>query len=211
MKKSLFILFVLLVCLSINVISQENETKKEDKTFQFQPKPLADDWNKWLIGEWEGVAESDAGTAKFLIKIDFGLNGQYLIMESESKLTALSDNQRQYLKDTLYASDEDIERYRNSTFKDLKIYTIDPKTGEVIGYLFDSMRCIAEGRGSRQGNKEVIEWEWSGNAEGAKSITIIEKVDDNKFTLNHKYILPNGKKMEDKTEITRVKKDEKGT
>jgi hypothetical protein len=211
MKKSFAILLVILVCLSSNVISQENETKKEDKTFQFQPKPLADDWNKWLIGEWEGVAESDAGTAKFLIKIDFVLNGQYLIMESESKITELSNKQRQYLKDTLYASDEDIEKYQNSTFKERKIYTIDPKTGEVIGYLFDSMRCIAEGRGNRQGNKEIIEWAWSGNAEGAKSITIIEKVDANKFTLNHKYILPNGKKMEDKTEITRVKTDEKGS
>ncbi|MGD2034475.1 MAG: hypothetical protein PVF73_05420, partial [Bacteroidales bacterium] len=145
MKKSFAILLVILVCLSSNVISQENETKKEDKTFQFQPKPLADDWNKWLIGEWEGVAESDAGTAKFLIKIDFVLNGQYLIMESESKITELSNKQRQYLKDTLYASDEDIEKYQNSTFKERKIYTLDPKTGEVIGYLFDSMRCIAEG------------------------------------------------------------------
>lgn len=211
MKKSFAIILVILVCLSSNVISQENETKKEDKTFQFQPKPLADDWNKWLIGEWEGVAESDAGTAKFLIKIDFGLNGQYLIMESESKITELSNKQRQYLKDTLYASDEDIEKYQNSTFKERKIYTIDPKTGEVIGYLFDSMRCMAEGRGSRQGNREVIDWEWKGNAEGAKSVTIIEKIDDNKFTLNHKYILPNGKKMEDKTEITRVKMDKKGS
>jgi hypothetical protein len=105
MKKSFFIIFVILLCFSTNVLSQENETKKEDETFQFQPKPLADNWNKWLIGEWE----------------------------------------------------------------------------------------------------------WSGNAEGAKSITIIEKIDDNKFTLNHKYILPNGKKMEDKTEITRVKTDKKGS
>ncbi len=205
MKKSSVILLVAMVSLSSYVISQEKETAKEDGTFTFQPKPLVDDWNKWLVGEWEGIGESDAGIAKFSIKIDFGLNGQFLIMKSESKLTELSDEQIQYLKETLYASDEDIERYRSSTFKELKMYTTDPKTGEVIGYLFDSMRCIAEGRGKRQGNKENMKWEWSGNAQGATSITLIEKINDNKFTLNHKYILPNGNTMEDKAEITRMK------
>ncbi len=210
MKKSSVILLVAMVCLSSHVISQEKETEKDSGTFEFQPNPLVDDWNKWLVGEWEGQAESDAGTAKFTIEVDFGLNGQFLLMKSESKLTELSDKQRQYLKDTLNASDEDIERYQNSTFRELKTYTIDPKTGEVIGYLFDSMRCIAEGRGKRQGNKEIIEWEWSGNAQGVTSVTVIEKINDDKFTLNHKYVLPNGSKMEDKTEITRVKTVEKG-
>ena len=80
---------------------------------------------------------------------------------------------------------------------------IDPKTGEVIGYLFDSMRCIAQGRGKRQGNREIIEWEWSATAQGATSVSTTEKDNDNKFTYNHKYILPNGNKMEDTIEFTR--------
>ena len=41
--------------------------------------------------------------------------------------------------------------------------------------------------------------------QGATSVRIIEKINDNKFTLNHKYTLPNGKKMEDKIEMTRKK------
>ncbi|MHC4791140.1 MAG: hypothetical protein ACYS8Y_06850, partial [Planctomycetota bacterium] len=103
------------------------------------------------------------------------------------------------------ASDEEIKRFLSMPFKELQIRTIDPKTGEVIGYLFDSQRCIAEGRGKRQGNKEIIEWEWSGTGQGATSVRIIEKINDNKFTLNHKYILPDGNKMEEKIEMTRKK------
>ena len=56
-----------------------------------------------------------------------------------------------------------------------------------------------------EGNKEIMEWEWSGTGQGATSVGIIEKINDNKFTLNHKYILPNGNKMEDKVEMTRIK------
>jgi len=182
---------------------QEDETAKESGSTSFQPKPLDDDWSKWLVGEWEGLADSDVGTGKVWAKIDFGLNGQFLIMNSESIITERSDEQTQYLKDTLRASDEDIESDLSSTFKALQIYTIDQNTGEVIGYLFDSLRCIAEGRGKRQGNKEIIDWKWSAIAQGATSVQIIEKIDDNKFALNHKYILPDGNKMEDKVEMTR--------
>ncbi len=94
---------------------------------------------------------------------------------------------------------------KSNPFKELQLHTIDPKTGERIGYLFDSLRCIAKGTGKRQGNKEIIEWKWSVTAQGATSVRIIEKINDNKFTLNHKYILPDGNKMEDKIEMTRKK------
>jgi len=205
MKRLSILLLIVAVSLSSYAIHEEKETAKESGSASFQPKPLDDEWSKWLVGQWEGSADSDAGTAKLWTKIDFGLNGQFLIMKGEAEIIELTAEQIKYLKDTLSASDEDIERYRSSTFKNLQIHTIDPKTGEVIGYLFDSMRCIAEGRGRRQGNKEIMEWEWSAQAQGATSVQIIEKIDDNKFTLNHKYILPNGNKMEDKIEFTRKK------
>jgi hypothetical protein len=184
---------------------QDAEGAKSAGAPPFQPKPLDDDWNKWLVGEWEGSAESDVGTGKVRTEIDFGMNGQFLIMKGESEITEITDAQRQYYKDTLRASDEDIERYRSSTFRWMQIHTIDPTTGELIGYLFDSLRCIAEGRGGRQGNKEIIEWKWSATAQGATSVYIIEKINDDKFTGHHKYILPNGKEMEDRIEMTRKK------
>ncbi|HUT31133.1 MAG TPA: hypothetical protein VMX13_15165 [Sedimentisphaerales bacterium] len=205
MKSLSIMLLIVMVSMASCAINQEEEIAEESKASSFQPEPLGDEWSEWLVGEWEGSAESDVGTGRIWAKIDFGINGQFLIWNSESIVTELSDEQRQYIKDTLHASDEDIDESRSSTFRELQIHTIDPKTGERLGYLFDSMRCIAEGRGRRQGNREIIEWKWSVTGQGATSVRIIETINDNKFTLNHKYILSNGKKMEDKVEMTRKK------
>jgi hypothetical protein len=194
-----------LVSISSFAINEEKETAKESESASFQPKPLDDDWFKWLVGQWEGSVESDVGTGRIRAKIEFGLNGQFLIMKSEAEITEITDEQRQYLRETLHASDEYIEKSQNSIFKELQIYTIDPQTGEVVGYLFDGLRCIAEGRATRQGNKEIVEWKWSGTAQGATSVRIIEKINDNKIILNHKYTLPDGNKMEDKAEMIRKK------
>jgi hypothetical protein len=203
-------------------INEEKEMPKESGSSSFQPKPLDDDWSKWLVGEWKPVSgESDwltdeSGNAVKIdvdeeetgsIKVEFGLNGQFLIMRGISG--EMTDEQKKLFKETLKkkrnASDENIERFLSMPYKSLEFYTIDPKTGEVIGYMFDSQRCIAEGRGRRQGNKEIMEWVWSATAQGATSVSVIEKINDNKFTYNHKYILPNGNKMEDKVEMTRKK------
>ena len=94
---------------------------------------------------------------------------------------------------------------KSNPFKELQLHTIDPKIGERICYLFDSMRCIAKGTGKREGNKEIMEWQWFAQAQGATSVHIIEKINDNKFTGNHYITLPNGNKMEEKIEMTRKK------
>ncbi len=74
------------------------------------------------------------------------------------------------------------------------------------GYLFDSMRGVAEGKGKLQGNKEIVEWQWFAQGQGASSIRITEKVSDDRFITTKKYILPDGSTMEGKVEMTRCKK-----
>ncbi|MHC4087210.1 MAG: hypothetical protein ACYSU5_18665 [Planctomycetota bacterium] len=176
-----------------------NKIAEESKPSSFQPKPLDDEWSKWLVGEWEIPVDSDVGAGS-RSKIELGLNGQFLIMKDHGELGEMTDEQIQQLKETTNASDEDIERFLSMPFKELQIHTIDPKTGEIVGYLFDSMRCIAAGRGRRQGNKEIIEWKWSGTAQGAT-----KKISDNKFIGTQKYTLPDGNKMEEKIELIRRK------
>ena len=204
MKRLSILFFVVIVNLSTYAFIEENEMVKDDGITAFQPKPLDDDWSKWIVGDWEGIAESDVGSAKVWMKIELGLNGQFLLVKSESKVTGTSEEQDKYYKDTLNASNEEIEEFKSSAFRGFQIFTVDPKSGEIVGYLFDSMRCIAEGKGKRQGNKEIMEWKWSLTAQGATSVHIIEKVDNDRFTLNHKYILPDGNKMEDKIVMTRT-------
>ncbi len=219
MKSLCTMLLIVMVSMASCAKMQQKEMVKESGTPSFQPEPLDDEWSKWLVGEWKVVSGESSvtdesgkvgkidldeqGAGGF--KIELGLNGQFLIMKSWAETGEMTPDQIKYFKDTLNYSDEDIERLKSNPFKSLQIHTIDPKTGEVIGYLFDSMRCIAQGRGRRQGNKEIIEWKWSATAQGATSVSIIEKINDNKFTYNHKYILPNGNKMEDKVEFTRKK------
>ena len=224
MKRLLILLFVVTVSLCSCAINEEKETAKESGSASFQPKPLDDEWSKWLVGEWKVVSGESSvtdesgkvteidldgvdeeGTGGY--KIEFGLNGQFLITRGNSG--EMTDEQKKQIKDafkeTTNASDEDIERFLSMPYKSLQIQTIDPKTGDVIEYLFDSQRCVAEGRGKRQGNKEIMEWVWSATAQGATSVSTIEKINDNKFTYNHKYTLPNGNKMEDNAEFTRKK------
>ena len=62
MKKSSAILFIVMIFFSSYVISQEKETVKEIDTNTKQPKPLVDDWSKWLVGEW-GVVSGESSLA----------------------------------------------------------------------------------------------------------------------------------------------------
>ena len=84
----------------------------------------------------------------------------------------------------------------------MEIYTIDPKTGEISAYLFDSLRCVAKGTGKRQGNKEIINWVWSVQGQGT-STRVTEKISDDKFISTEKYTMPDGSAMEDTAEMTR--------
>ena len=171
------------------------------------PKALGDDWSKWLVGEWEGTAKSDFGEYKDWVKgdcrlnIEPGLKGQFLVRKGYAQVTGFSVDYVKYLKEQKL-TDSDIEKIRNSTFESMEIYTIDPNTGEVIGYLFDSLRCVAKGTGKREGNKEIISWIWSVQGRGT-SARVTEKISDDKFISIERYALPEGSTMEDRVEMTR--------
>jgi hypothetical protein len=202
MKHVSTVLLILMISFTSFAINEEKEAAKQSRSTSFQPKPLDDEWSKWLIGKWE--VTWDHGAAGFTI--ESVLNGQFLIWKrSWAETDQMTDEEKKQLKEAFKASDEDLERFLSMPYKLLEIYTIDPKTGERIGYGFDSMRCIAEGRGRLEANKEIMEWEWSGTLQGATSIGIIEKISDNKLTCTHKITLPNGNKREEKTEMIRKK------
>ena len=228
MKHVSIVLLIVMVSVSSCAINEEKEVAEESEPSSFQPKPLDDEWSRWLIGKWEaaaghsdflggeveGAGESNAeGAAGFTIEPV--LNGQFLIWKSWAQTGEMTDEEKEQmkeaLKETTNASDEDLERFVSMPYKSLQIQTIDPTTGERIAYAFDSLRCIAEGRGKLEANKEIMEWEWSGISEGVTSVSIIEKVNDNKFSVLMTYTLPDGNKMEEKLEMIRRKiETEKG-
>jgi hypothetical protein len=225
MKHVSIVLLIVMVSMASCAQMQQKEMVRESGTPSFQPKPLDDEWSKWLVGKWEvtggrsdflggeleGLGESnEEGSAGFTI--ESVLNGQFLIWKSWAETGEITDEQMQlpdeqiqHLKETTNASDEEIKRFLSMPYKSLQIQTIDPKTGERIVYFFDSMRCIAKGTGRLEGNKEIMEWEWSVTGQGTTSVSIIEKISDDKFIANHKYTLPNGNNMEEKIEMIRKK------
>jgi len=201
MKHVSIVLLIVMVSMASCTLNKEKEMTKDIKSSSFQPEPLDDDWSKWLVGEWKGIVRLGGMKSEACREIELGLNGQFLITKHEHKVT---NEEIQELKKIMHISDEDVKKYQSLPFKYLEIWTIDPKNGEVIGYLFDSMRCVAEGKGKHQGNKEIMEWQWFAQGQGASSIRIMEKVSDDRFIATEKYILPDGSIiMEAKGEMTR--------
>ena len=222
MKKLSIILLVVMVSMTSCAINKEKEMVKESGTPSFQPKPLDDDWSKWLVGEWEASGghtdflgnESDEThksnreeTVRPWFKAELVLNGQFLIITSHGAIAMgeLPDEQIQHLKKTTGASDEEIERFLSMPYKSMQIYTIDTKTGDIVEYVFDSLRCIAEGRGRVEGNKQTTKWQWSVTGQGTSSVSIREKVSDDKLIDTVKHTMPDGKIMEEKMVLTRKK------
>ncbi len=170
-----------------------------DTRARFFPPPLADDWTRWMVGEWEGAGTSDAGKGRGVARFELALGGQFLICRGEAEITGLDPD---YLKKHMHASDAEIERFRRAGYQQLEIYTVDPKTGEVIGFLFDSLRCVATGRGRREGSSEIMDWEWR---TGHRSTRITERVSADRMRVTERTPHPDGSVMEDRGEMTRVR------
>ena len=188
--------------------SQSQETKrskeksKDMKPERFNPPPLSDDWSKWLLGEWEGAGQSDTGRGRGMVRVEMGLNGQFRIHREEAVITEMTPEQKQYLRKNMNASEEEIERFVRLPYQAIEIYTIDQRTGEVVGYLFDSLRCMAQGRGKIEGNRETVAWQWSN---GHKSTRITQKAGPDRVVVIQKTPMRDGSVMEEKGEMTRKK------
>lgn len=190
---------------------------KENGIPAFQPEQLNDSWSKWMIGEWMVYGRTDwiksnsetnnlsdtMGITKGKVRIKPVLNGQFLMIEGESMVPDMTDDQLQNLKNTTHASEEEIERFRSISFKGIQIYTIDPKTGEIIIYLFDSLRSMAEGRGRQEGNKQIIRFNWHGLGQGVSSIQTRQRIGDKKLIITEEFTMPDGEIMKEKSIMIR--------
>lgn len=171
------------------------------------PDPLDDGWTRWILGEWgdfcePGSQEKRNGT----MTAELGLNGQFLIIRHEHVITK---EDVESLKEGMQTDDDQAAKFQSNTHKEVEYYTIDPETGDVIGYLFDSLRCVAVGKGTRQGNKEVIEWRWKRGQREITSIRTTERIGEDKLMMTDKYLGPDGEvMMEGKAEATRKKRIE---
>lgn len=174
------------------------------------PKALDDDWSRWLIGQWDCSGESDTPGFKVSVKgrgqmnVEMGLGGQFLLIRMEGKMAQISDEYLQHLRQDLHASEDEIRALQNLTFANLELRSIHPRSGQIVAYLFDSWRCVAQGTGKREANREIMEWKWSLAGAGT-SVRTTEKVSDNKIVMTEKYTLIDGSTMEDRTVMVRMR------
>jgi hypothetical protein len=174
------------------------------------PKGLNDEWSRWLIGEWETSAESDLpgfkcwvkGTGR--LKAELAVGGQFLVVTKQGTVAQISDEYLQHLRRNMHVPEEEIEKLRQMKFAEVDYRTVDPRTGVIVAYLFDSWRCVAMGTGRCEGNKEIIEWKWSVGGQGT-SIRTTERISQDKFVVTEKYALPDGGTMEDRAQMVRTK------
>ena len=87
MKRLLILMLVTMISLSSCAINKEKEMAEISGPPSFQPKPLDDEWSKWLVGEWKGIVELRGIKSEAWREIELGLNGQFLITKHEHKVT----------------------------------------------------------------------------------------------------------------------------
>ncbi len=177
-------------------------TTESDTHALFSPLPLTGDWTDWILGEWEGKGEGSAGKGRGRTRFELALGGQFLISRGEAEITGLDP---EYLRKHMHATDEEIELFRRAGYQALEIYTLDPNSGEVIAYLFDSLRCVASGHGRREDAREIVHWEWR---TGQKSTRITERVSAHEMRIVERTPNPDGSVMEDKGVMTKVTRRE---
>lgn len=177
MKKTVLVVLCFFIFLSLPVLAQEQEAKKSETEMAAMapPQPLDDNWSKWMVGEWEGWSESAMGKSKVWMKCEFGLDGQFVMME----ITGTMEN--------------------GMTYKGMGAQTVNPATGEMVGYWIDNWRGMYEGKGKPEGNTLTMIWE---SPMGKAERTLV-KVSDDKFTVTEKFTMPDGSMMESKSEMTR--------
>jgi hypothetical protein len=176
MKRLIQLLLAVTICVTPLLAQEKAEEKKVemDAAQMMPPEALSDEWSKWMVGEWEGWSESAMGKSKDWFKCEFGLDGQFLMMQVSGTME------------------------NGMTYEGMGAQTIN-QTGEVVGYWIDNWRGMYEGKGKPEGNKLTIVWE----SPMGKAERTMEKISDDKFTVIEKFSMPNGQIMESKSEMTR--------
>ncbi|MBI4549082.1 MAG: hypothetical protein HY707_13950 [Ignavibacteriae bacterium] len=180
--------------------------KQEDMPSMTPPKPIDDDLFTWMVGEWEGKTEGTMGKTKDWQKIEWSLDKQWVTVNYTGKFESMSPEQMKMMKENMKMTDDDIKKMMDMPYKGIGQFTLDPETGEFMGYWFDNWRGVYKGTGKREGNKSTVSWE----GPRGTSLRTMERVSDDKMVETFKDTdTASGMVMEGKSEWTRKKSKEK--
>jgi hypothetical protein len=198
--KSVIVLMCVLM-LSLAVFAQESETSPQSDMPMTPPQPLNNDWQNWLIGEWQGTSESTMGKSDDWMKIEKGIDGQFLIMHYTGKTIEIKPDALKQMAKEMNISEDQAKEIAHQEYKGLGITTVNPMSGEIMGYWFDSYRDVSEGKGSYEGNTSTITW--TSKYMGTMKRTT-EKLGDNKMKITFSGKDTKGNPYEGSAIMTRV-------
>jgi len=212
MRKTLVLSLILTALLTLVVqplptLAQEEKKMTQEAMPMSLPKPLADDLCTWMVGEWEGWSTSPMGKSQDWQKIEWGLDNQFLMTHYTAKHTEVNQEAMKAWTEAMKMSKEDMDKMKDMVYKGMGPMTINPMTGEFVGYWFDNWRGSYKGTGKREGDKITMHWE---GPMGTSERTI-EKVSADKMVMTFKENDPSGKVIEGRTELTRKKAAPKKT
>ena len=198
--KHLYVLLMLTFLITTGLLQQDKP--KDDANSSGPPKGLNDPMNQWMIGEWSGTTESSMGTSKDWQKCEWGLDKQFVSMTLTSKITEVNPDYLNKMSKTMKMSPKDLkEMMMGGEYKGLGMMTLDPMTGDYVGYWFDNWRGSYTGKGKLEGNTITMSWEGTmGN-----SVRTVEKIDDNTMVETFKEKDMTGSETQGKTTLKRTK------
>ncbi|NUO81821.1 hypothetical protein HUU05_17255 [candidate division KSB1 bacterium] len=141
---------------------------------QAPPAPIQEAMWESLVGKWEGWTESPMGKSTDEVEFEWEL-------------------QKQFFKTKVEAKSGDMN------FKIVGYSTTDQKTGKISGHWFDSMRGVYTSTETHEGNKIILHIEGGPGPEER----IYEKVGNDKLVGTIKFVTPDGKTLEGRSELVR--------
>ena len=200
MKPFCAILLLAAVFTCIPLLAQEKGKSKDEAPSMTMPTPLtANEFCKWLVGEWEGTGTSPFGKTKEWEKVEWGLGNQFVMQHYTSKGIEMSDAQMKAAAEMMHMSMDDIKKMKDMTYEGMGPLTINPASGEYVGYWFDNWRGMYKGSGKYEGKKLTMNWEGQMGGE----VRTVERVGDNKMVVTAQEKSPDGKVTESRSELTR--------
>lgn len=165
---------VLFALLACMVMPLIAQEKKEMPAMPAPPAPLEDDFLNWMVGEWKGWTDSPMGKSEDWMRCEMGMGGQFLILE--------------------FKADGPMGRYVGGG-----AFTLNQEGG-IEALWIDSFRDMAKGNGTREGDVMTMHWE----SKMGKGTRITTKVSNDKLAFTSTWEMPDGTKMESKSEMARV-------
>ncbi|MBD3226355.1 MAG: hypothetical protein GF313_16620 [Caldithrix sp.] len=188
---------VLVLIFSVNAQEQQ-----EESTPPGPPQPLNDSWHQWMIGEWKGTSESNMGKTKDWMKVEWGPGKQFLIMHYKGKTTEVKEDALKQAAKKMNMPQDKMKEMMMEDYYGIGIMTLNPQTGEPMGYWFDSYRDISKGSGTMEDGKSTMTW--TSKAMGTMK-RVVKKVNEEKMTIKMHGQDPSGMEWSGSSVMQRVK------